>query len=191
MNTIFKTASPMIFGIIFGVVLTIMGLVFLAIEPLIGGLILMAAIAIPVLTYFFATQQIIECTEEGFSLERKNKRKGNTKEFFRWALITETRYYEIQQRRSKNGPSSIPYFEVHCDGDLAMNLGKISKFSQLIKTFNEKTPQLPYTWEPQIGFNFNFGIHREAYHKVPRAGSPSPEIPQPVMRSGPPPLPNS
>lgn len=191
MKMIFKTMSPMIFGIFFGAVLMILGLFFLAIEPLIGALAVLLAITIPVLAYFFGTQEVIECNEEGFSLERKNKRKGNTKELFRWASVTETRYYEIEKRDSKNGPSSIPYFEVYCDGDLVMKQGKISKFSQFIKIFNEKTPQLPYTWEPQIGFNFNFGIRRSAYHKVPRAGSPSPETPQPVMRSGPPPLPNS
>jgi hypothetical protein len=191
MRMIFKTMSPMFFGIFFGAVLMILGLFFLAIEPLIGILAVSLAIIIPVLAYFFGTQEIIECGEEGFSLERMNKRKGNTKEFFPWASVTETRYYEIQQTDSKNGTRSIPYFEVHCDGDLAMKQGKISKFSQLIKIFNEKTPQLSYTWEPQLGFNFSFGIRREAYHKVPRAGSPSPEIPQPVIPSGPPPLPNS
>lgn len=180
----FRQPSPVIFSVIFGVIVCIIGTVFLLFEPWISAVIYAVGIALPLAVYYTSTRHIIRCNDEGFSVDTENKRKGNTHAEFKWAEVTKTAYTEHVSTSRENGTRTTPYFEAHCGEKLAFKVSRLRGFKGLIKLFNEKTPHLPFTWEPRAGISFSLGsatLSKAAYVMTPRPGAAS-------SAAGPPPL---
>lgn len=213
----FTQPAPMIFGIFFGLVLifiSTLSMLFVPVYLAILGYLL--AITVPLLIFLFASRQTLVCTEEGFTLEKSSRRKGSETKFFPWSSVTSTRYYEIVLNKMDNRTSTSPYFEVECGGERVMKMGRLRRFPEMVRIFNQRTPHLPYSWEPRVGMTISFGsrrstFSREAFVKteragVPRSGATPPPMPgaapvveeqattrttPPPFPSGPPPMPDA
>lgn len=147
---------------------------------LIGLLFVVIGIGMPIGSYFFGKSYTITCRPEGFNVRTVNKRKGTEQNDYRWEEVTSTNYEEFHSRsHGRRGSSQTQmYFTVETSRGRAFRVSRsIGDFAGLITLFNQMTPQLPYIWQPQAGFNVSFGIlsaGRRAYAQVPRDGGAAP-----------------
>lgn len=155
-----------------GCVLTFLGVVLgLLFFPWGFGLLILA-VAVPIAIGHFGTNTTIYAGPEGFTVTTESKRAGRRHEQYGWHEVTGTEYEEFVHRRSEGGPRVSRYFTVNTARGQAFRVGQgISQFEDLIQVFNHMTPHLPYTWQPQGGFQIqvgSVGAGRSQYVRVPR-----------------------
>lgn len=168
----FRQKTPLFVPIFFGAVLFFIGLIFLLLLPALAPLVLLAAVAVPVAIWYFATDQTITCTENGFTVESQSRRTGARREEYAWSDVTDTRYSEWTTR-GKHGRRTHGAFEVTTPRGTAFKVGhRTPEFRDLIATFNARTLHLPHLWVPQTGMSVGVGpvtLSRAAYQRVERA----------------------
>ena len=122
--------------------------------------------------YHFRTNIDLICNPDGFTLV-KETRKGKTEEMYLWSDVTATKYWETTtHNKEKNTTTVTGYYEViGPEGSLFQFADSLSKFPELVQTFNFYATGVPYLWEKQMGFNMSiagFGMNRAKYAQVPR-----------------------
>jgi hypothetical protein len=140
-----NASKSIIIGIIFGIV----GVGFTFFSLWVGLIIIIFAIVLFLLMKNFASDIVVVCHDQGFTVKVTNKRKGNSVQDYGWSDVTETLYFE----RESGGEDSTTtrYFQVSTVSGVAFNLYEMKHFEQLIQLFNENTPHLPYYWEKPKG----------------------------------------
>lgn len=128
--------------------------------------------------YHFRTNIDVICNPDGFTIV-KETRKGKTEEMFLWSDVTATKYWETTTHdKEKKTTTTTGYYEViGPEGSLFQFTNSLSKFDDLIKTFNFYATEVPYLWETQYGFNLSiagFDMKRAKYAQVARPTAAAP-----------------
>lgn len=142
-----KTASKS--SGIFGLVFCLIGIGFMFINVLIGSIIVILALFIFLFMYYFGSDTIVACHDEGFTVTIINKRQGIQVNDYAWEDVTETLYYEKESAGENN--TTTCYFQAKTANGLAFNLYEMKNFNEFIDLFNQQTSHLPYFWEKPTG----------------------------------------
>jgi hypothetical protein len=179
----FKNGAPRFVFILVAIVEIVIGGMFLFIESdtliemkpsvlaLVGlGLVFLGPL-LPWALYHFRKNVVIVCGPDGFRVSTET-RHGTTEKQFAWSDVTATDYDETVFRDSDNKSKTTREFMVNVGPEQVFRVtDAMSRFRDLIETFNQMTVQVPYTWERQTGFNVQLlGVdaHRRMYAKTPR-----------------------
>ena len=188
-----STAGAVVFTII-GVVFFMMGSLFAvggfmgwhaAGAPLfagVGSLFAVLGLVLPcfaIYTYRHGKDLDIYCQPGGFTVQTKSRSAGVQEERYAWRDVIATEYTEQRYRSSnQHGRRTTGYFAVQTARGPAFTVtDSMGQFPDMINVFNQLTPQLPYVWSQQVGFNFSIGSigHRLAYAQTPRNAGTSAE----------------
>lgn len=116
------------------------------------------AVGVPIAMAHFGTDTTIVAGPGGFSVTTESKRSGRQDAQFTWQEVTATHYEEFTSSGSESGRRTSRYFAVDTGRGRAFRVDDgISQFDDLIQVFNHSTPQLPYIWQKQGGFNVTVG----------------------------------
>jgi hypothetical protein len=147
----------------------------LAIPALLGLLII---VGLRALMWRYGNVTVVVCRPDGFTLATEGRRGVVATQTYRWDEVTGTRYYECRTNRrrgrhlSERRRPTTGYFAVDTvAGEALVVSSRMREFSDLVATFNEMTPHLPYVWEPRVAVRVSLGpfsAGRGAYRQAPR-----------------------
>ena len=145
---------------------------------LLGVLGMLVFFGMPAAIWYFSTSYTIVCRPDGFAVSRKNRRRGDTSDEYRWDEVTRTRYHELRSSGGRDRNRVTGYFAVETERGEAFSVSeRMRHFGELIETVNEMTPHLPYVWVRQVGGVASIGpitLGRDAYRQVPRDETSAP-----------------
>jgi hypothetical protein len=190
----FSQRTPKWVAMLFGVIFAVVGVILLVVDfehiktlqpspfgwaglaVLIGGPLLAWVM------YHFRTDIDLTCNPDGFTLV-KESRKGRTEEMYLWSDVAATKYWETESTSgsgdddSKKTTTITSWYQVEGpEGSLFQVTGNISRFDDLIRTFNDYATSVPYRWEAQTSFQLSvagFNMSRARYVQVPRVPATS------------------
>src|SRR5574342_533935 len=119
------------------------------INVLIGSIIVILALIIFLIMYFFGNDTTVICHEKGFTVTITNQRKGTFVNEYTWEDVTDTLYYEKESAGENN--TTTCYFQVKTENSIAFNVYQMKNFHELIELFNQNTTHLAYFWEKPTG----------------------------------------
>ena len=162
----------------------LVGLLFAVIGPVIAWY-----------NYYYGESVEIACGPLGFSVTTESRHAGQRQETYAWSEITATAYDETYTRssgssmgsgrHSSNTRTTTRHFTVDTTRGKAFHVtDSIRDFTGLVDLLNRMTPNLPYVWSPQVGYNFSIGpvrTGRKAYAQTARQSQPAvPAVPAAV-----------
>ena len=134
---------------IFGLIFCFIGIGFMFINVLIGSIIVIIALVIFLIMYFFGNDTTVICHEKGFTVTIANQRKGTFVNEYTWEEVTDTLYYEKESPGENN--TTTYYLQVKTKKGIAFNVYQMKNFHELIELFNQNTAHLAYFWEKPTG----------------------------------------
>ena len=134
---------------IFGLIFCFIGIGFMFINVLIGSIIVILALFIFLIMYFFGYDTTVICHEKGFTVTIASQRKGTFVNEYTWEDVTDTLYYEKESAGENN--TTTCYFQVKTGNEIAFNVYQMKNFHELIELFNQNTAHLAYFWEKPTG----------------------------------------